>query len=170
MVKQNVIRIVWFSLVVAWMVLIFALSAQESQVSSNLSGGVIDRLMRVFMSDFVKLPDAERVMLIDGLQNAVRKGAHAAAYFVLGALLTGAMHTFEALRTKIRLLAAFAVAVAYAASDELHQMFVPGRSCSIKDVLIDAIGAGAGIAAMVAILRIGEAFQGRKKMRRSQCS
>ena len=44
------------------------------------------------------------------------------------------------------LLGAWAIAAAYAATDELHQSLVPGRSPSIVDVGIDALGAAAGIA------------------------
>jgi VanZ family protein len=32
------------------------------------------------------------------------------------------------------------ISLIYALSDELHQLFVPGRFCSLKDVLIDFIG------------------------------
>ena len=34
----------------------------------------------------------------------------------------------------------WAVALLYAFSDEIHQYFVLGRNCSIRDVLIDSIG------------------------------
>ena len=30
--------------------------------------------------------------------------------------------------------------VAYAMTDEIHQLFVPGRSCQVTDVLIDSAG------------------------------
>ncbi len=33
-----------------------------------------------------------------------------------------------------------ALSLCYAASDEFHQLFVPGRGGSIRDVAIDAIG------------------------------
>ena len=36
------------------------------------------------------------------------------------------------------------VAVAYAVTDEVHQLFVPGRSGRITDVLIDGAGAVVG--------------------------
>ena len=36
--------------------------------------------------------------------------------------------------------AAFLIVVAYACTDELHQLFISGRSASIIDVLIDATG------------------------------
>ena len=41
----------------------------------------------------------------------------------------------------------------YAVSDEFHQSFVPGRSASIRDVLIDTIGIiGFYIAAKIFVL------------------
>ena len=33
-----------------------------------------------------------------------------------------------------------AVSILYAASDEFHQSFTPGRNCSMQDVLIDTVG------------------------------
>lgn len=39
---------------------------------------------------------------------------------------------------------ALAFAVFYAVSDEIHQLFVPYRSCSFFDVLVDSVGALAG--------------------------
>jgi len=47
--------------------------------------------------------------------------------------------------SRTRYLAAFFVAVAYGASDEFHQYFVPGRDCSGFDLLADTAGSAAGI-------------------------
>lgn len=41
--------------------------------------------------------------------------------------------------------AVLGMTLAYAISDELHQAFVPGRSASIMDVVIDMIGAAVGL-------------------------
>lgn len=43
--------------------------------------------------------------------------------------------------------ASFLLAVLYAVSDECHQTFSPGRHASVKDVIIDAAGAGVFLAA-----------------------
>jgi VanZ family protein len=40
---------------------------------------------------------------------------------------------------------ALAIVFLYAASDELHQVFVPGRTGQISDVVVDVAGAGAGL-------------------------
>lgn len=66
----------------------------------------------------------------------LRKVAHMAEYAILAALLARALG---------RELAAFAAAVAYAITDEIHQTFVAGRAGKPLDVLIDAAGAVLGI-------------------------
>lgn len=66
----------------------------------------------------------------------LRKAAHIAEYAILGALLARALD---------RPLAAVAFAVAYAATDELHQHFVPGRAGTIVDVAVDTFGAVLGV-------------------------
>ena len=65
----------------------------------------------------------------------LRKLAHLTEYAVLGALLARAVPE----------LPAFALGLAYAVSDELHQHFVPGRAGTPLDVAIDAVGLVAGI-------------------------
>ena len=44
-------------------------------------------------------------------------------------------------------ITAFLITVAYAATDEVHQMFVPGRTADVFDLLADAGGATVGTAA-----------------------
>src|SRR3712207_859746 len=66
----------------------------------------------------------------------LRKLAHAVEYAVLGALLGRALSTVPA----------FAVGVAYAVSDEIHQTFVEGRAGTPLDVAIDAVGVLVGLA------------------------
>jgi VanZ family protein len=73
---------------------------------------------------------------LGGWDLVLRKIAHAAEFAVLGALLV---------RATGRPGLAFALGVLYAASDELHQSFVPGRMGSPIDVAIDAVGVAAGI-------------------------
>ena len=51
-------------------------------------------------------------------------------------------------------LLAWTLTVAYAASDELHQLFVPGRAGRLSDIGIDAAGALLGIALLLFVLRL----------------
>jgi len=68
----------------------------------------------------------------------LRKCAHATEYAVLAVLLVRATGSYAW---------AFALAVVYAGSDELHQTFVRGRHGSPVDAGIDAIGALIGLTA-----------------------
>jgi VanZ like family len=66
----------------------------------------------------------------------LRKAAHFTEYAILGGLL---------LRALGREWIAVAAGVAYTASDEFHQHFVPGRHGSPLDVAIDALGVALGV-------------------------
>ena len=73
---------------------------------------------------------------LGGWDFALRKLAHAAEFAVLGALLARAI---------ARNGLAFALGTLYALTDELHQVFVPGRLGSPLDVAIDALGVACGV-------------------------
>jgi VanZ family protein len=77
----------------------------------------------------------------------VRKCAHIAEYAVLAFLLWRAVRSVPALR--MRRGRVFAVALIactlFAASDEFHQRLVKSRTPSVRDVLLDVVGAVAGL-------------------------
>lgn len=66
----------------------------------------------------------------------LRKLAHVAEYAILGALLVRALG---------REPLAFLLGSAYAVTDEVHQMFVPGREGSPLDWLVDTVGVALGV-------------------------
>ena len=63
------------------------------------------------------------------------KGYHVLEYTILTLLLIGAFASFK----KNPLIAGFA-SLAYAATDEWHQTFVPHRGGHVSDVMIDSLG------------------------------
>jgi VanZ family protein len=89
---------------------------------------------------------------LDRAQYAIRKAAHITEYAVLTALLWRALRRRQPgpLPTWDWRIAgrAFGLAVAFAASDELHQLFVPTREGRIRDVLYDSAGAAAALLAL----------------------
>jgi VanZ family protein len=65
----------------------------------------------------------------------IKKAGHAVGFGVLFVLL------WQALARRRRALGlAWTLAVLYAASDEFHQTFVPGRKGRFADVVVDAVG------------------------------
>jgi len=75
-----------------------------------------------------------------GFQSA-DKLAHAAVYFILGYLIIRAVTAASrnAINWKQGLLLIF-IGILYGASDEFHQLFVPGRSADFFDWVADMFG------------------------------
>ena len=95
----------------------------------------------------------EQQSIEESLSFPVRKCAHLTEYAVLGALLAATAASYTALqgilqghgsasasRTMKPLVLPFIIGVLYAVSDEIHQLFVPGRAGQLRDVLIDSAG------------------------------
>jgi VanZ family protein len=75
------------------------------------------------------------------LELGLDKVAHFGAYALLGAFLARGQ-----LSAGLPALAVALIGWAYAASDEWHQSFVPGRSPDLLDWVADAAGVAAGLA------------------------
>jgi VanZ family protein len=72
------------------------------------------------------------------LHQIIRKCAHVFEYFVFSLLILRGLRGGRKERHLGWALAAIAIAAAYAALDEFHQSFVPGRGASVWDVVLDA--------------------------------
>ncbi|MST82431.1 VanZ family protein [Bilifractor porci] len=128
-------------LAILWMAAIFFFSsrnADESTAQSNRAGMLAGHL---FVRDFDSWTEQEQLDFAKKIDHPVRKTAHASEYALLGMLLFGSMTGTR----RIRMGYAWLAASCYAATDEFHQLFVPGRSCQFTDVCIDSGGAALGI-------------------------
>ncbi len=132
--------------------LIFGFSAQDGAASGSLSFRVSYTAVRVasrlFSLDFTR---EELLHHADSIGLLVRKTAHITEYFLLTLSLYWPLRMWlpqkaadAAGRRKAfltcYLLPTFLLAVFFAAFDEFHQSFVPGRCGTPVDVLVDSIG------------------------------
>jgi VanZ family protein len=120
-------------LLIFWLALIFYMSSQVAATSSGLS--------RIFVEPIQPYAPGFAESILTTL---VRKSAHIFLYFVLG-LITYSIAVKYSLRIRYKILYSWLFVIAYAISDEVHQMFVPGRSGEVRDVLIDAFAGLLGI-------------------------
>jgi VanZ family protein len=81
----------------------------------------------------------------------IDKVAHLVEFATLAALLTRALLR-SGLTPARAVMWAIALATFYGAVDELHQLFVPGRSSDVFDLAADAAGACAGALGFHALL------------------
>ncbi|MDD5437500.1 MAG: VanZ family protein [Candidatus Omnitrophica bacterium] len=71
---------------------------------------------------------------------------HFSEYFILGLLtLRAGVRSFPNINLAKLIVLFIIILSLYAALDEWHQNFIPGRTADIKDLIVDIIGAGAGM-------------------------
>jgi VanZ family protein len=83
-----------------------------------------------------------------GADRVSDKLLHAAAYLVLGSLVLRATHGGFAPLRLVPTVVAVSLTLAYGMTDELHQVYVPGRIASFQDWVADALGTGLAVPLM----------------------
>jgi VanZ family protein len=131
------------------MILIYSLSAHTATESSEVSGGLIASIAEILSPEFDQMTTAQQQAIINNWQFIIRKSAHFSIYALLGVLCSLPLSIY--LRGKSLAVLALCIAWLYAISDEIHQYFVPGRSCEIRDVFIDWCGAALGVSVFLLI-------------------
>ena len=142
---------IFIVLLVLWMGFIFSMSCENGEKSSNTSGQTIKVVLST-VPEFEKQPEEVKVNIIEELQFITRKSAHFIGYMILGILASGLILYYGNINKKY--LLAFLICVIYAISDEIHQLFVPGRSGQVRDVLIDSAGSLLGIIIVMAFEKL----------------
>lgn len=134
-------------------------------------------MCQTFVQGYDTFPAIEQENLIYSMEFWVRKGAHCFEYMALGILMHLNMAIYAGRgrgagnraamdfwgsgqrRPAIIFLASLAAGILYAVGDELHQYFVPGRSCELRDVIIDSFGVFIGAVAVLIVT-----FRRKKKV------
>lgn len=150
-VKILIARYLLWAAVLALMIVIFLFSAKTAEQSSNTSGSFAEKVLTLVVPGFSDFSEVQQKQAVDSIQFIVRKGAHFAVYFALGTLCLFAMNTYD-VTAKQKVVTALSISFVYAVSDEIHQLFVPGRAGQIRDVLIDFAGAVTGVALATLII------------------
>ena len=139
-------KIIMWTIVVLWMSLIFYFSSLNGSESTDQSKGFLYNTIGNIIDIFDKnMSDIEKDELINKLDHPIRKIAHGSVYFILAILVCFALNNYN-LDIKKFIIISFLICFFYSISDEIHQLFVFGRSGEIKDVVIDNIGSLIGIA------------------------
>lgn len=133
-------------LVLLVMAVIYYFSAQPVKKSTGTSDGFVTRFIKFFLPDFKSLPAAKQRLITRRVSFFIRKTAHLLEFAALGFSLR--LHLFAVeLRQRISRpwLISWAIGSFYAATDEIHQFFVPGRGPRVSDVGIDSLGVLLGL-------------------------
>lgn len=127
--------------VVLWAIFIFFMSSRDA---TQLSEGFFEQVKQLLA--------AVLNALLGYHEDPVSPFCHFCEYAVLGALLANALRAhMQSLRTAC--LAGIAMASAYGITDEIHQLFVPGRFCDPADWVVDTCGAALGALVLYLVVR-----------------
>ncbi len=161
--KKLTIRYIFWALTLGIMAFIFIMSGQTSQESDDTSTSFINSFLTLFMDNFKFLSESEKDVIIEGLQLLVRKLAHFSVYAALGVCSYSAINTYN-LISKTKFWLSAGLCLAYAMTDEFHQIFVDGRAGRIYDIAIDFVGSVTGILLVSLIIFIFRKFKSRRML------
>lgn len=141
--KTKLLPILSFVPMLLLLSIIFGFSAQDGDTSGSLSFQVSLWLVTHFLPLISEeCFEADILEKANTLHYFVRKAAHMTEYFLLTLSVYLPLKVYFAKRITFpkRVLLGFFITVLFAALDEFHQTFVPGRSGNFTDVCIDSIG------------------------------
>lgn len=179
-------KIIFIILIIINCTIIFQFSNQVADTSSASSGRVVNFVMKV-LPQFKNMEEHEKEYIANEvLQPIVRKLAHFSIYTLLGFLTINYAFTCEKENSiyhtneecsplqlkKVRgksILYSQLFGTLYAISDEIHQLFIAGRSCEIRDVCIDSLGVLTGIIIALIIFEICKKVKNKLKIDKEKC-
>lgn len=148
--KKNILRIILIILILCWMYVVFGFSNAGGEESTGISM----RIAEFFVKDKTYIHFVEQI---------IRKIAHLSEYAIGGFLVYGLFLTFN-LKSKTQFIGSWIFITIYAITDEVHQLFIPGRTGKVTDVLIDSLGAIIGICVLLLIVKIFSYLKNENKI------
>ncbi len=149
-----ILNLLMLTLTVLWMAFIFFMSAAQKTESDEMSSSVEYVLCSIFIPEFDQMPPERQQEIIERLSCPIRKAAHMTEYAILAILLFADIRLITTLDPRNTALLSLILSAIYAASDEYHQLFVPGRSGKITDILIDSAGAATALLLILFLTRL----------------
>lgn len=130
-------KIISFIVLILWMIVIFSFSSADANKSTSTSDKVITTMIEI--KDKItnnETSNNEKEIIVKNSSFYIRKLAHITEYLILGFLMFNLLKQYSV----TNIYYAIGLSILYSCTDEFHQLFISGRSGSIRDVLIDTIG------------------------------
>lgn len=146
-------RLILPTLLIFQMCFIFIMSSFGHNSSDAQSNLFVDFIAQNF--PHVRHGLENNLISLNTLIFLVRKTAHFTEYAILGALFyLNVIQLPKLNRYPKKILLPIFFSFLYACTDEIHQIFVPGRSAQFRDILIDTLGASFGCLLIHALLTL----------------
>ena len=135
---------------------IFYMSSRDADTSMRDSIGIDRFFASILVEGFDDMTPEQQYAESVRFDEPVRHAAHLTEFAVLGVLLSLLTSLIGLKRWQI--ISIF-FGMAYAASDEIHQLFVAGRGCQAGDFMFDSLGVILGVICITLIYRTKETEQ-----------
>lgn len=126
-----------------WMGFIFYNSSLNGENSNSTSYKVVNKITNNNYT-YSESNSSQSTKAAQKFNIFIRKNAHALEFGVLSILVALTFFTYNK-KGKNVISTILLIVLLYAISDEYHQLYVPGRGSSVKDVAIDFLGAVTGL-------------------------
>ena len=130
-------KIIYSILLILWLLIIFAFSNQNGVASGSNSSGIIYFTLDMIYNILNILKD-NIYEVLSIIHNPIRECAHVFEYFVLAFLTYKTLESFNIKENKYIVTILFCFLSA--SLDEIHQLFIVGRTFEYYDILMDTLG------------------------------
>ena len=145
------LKIIFTVLTIVWMIVIYSFSNQKAIKSTDSSQSFVRSTIIKIYRFFDHDASEEKINnIVEKLDVPVRKLGHLTEFLILGILVMLTLKSYGIDDYKIATLVCFL----YSCSDEIHQLFVEGRSGNLIDVIIDVVGSVLGILLIDKVFKI----------------
>ena len=131
--KKYIAYVLWLF----WLFIIFYLSNQPGNISGGESSHLIYNTLKIIYS-FFHLDSSNLNNIVNIIHNLLRECMHSLEYLILGVLTINLLIQTQVKENKMIITILFCFI--YAATDEIHQLFIPGRTFEYFDILMDMVG------------------------------
>jgi VanZ family protein len=135
---------IWIT-TIAVMLIIFKLSSAIGEQSSKFTLQITEQIAKHIV--FIMGKDVDNVNYLTNIamwDNLVRKAGHVIEYALM-AITINISFSFYHIRKWKSLFLCFGTCFVFACSDEIHQLFIAGRTGQLTDIIIDLVGIVLGI-------------------------
>lgn len=135
MTAKKIVKII---IILIWFGVIFTFSAQNAKESLDVSSKVLTKVVEVYKNKELTIEEKEE--LVKKFTFYIRKFAHFFLYFILAIFVFILLKEFITIDYKL-IFFTILICMLYATTDEIHQLFIVGRTGRIFDVMVDTLGA-----------------------------
>ena len=149
-ILRRILSLICWAFIALLLFIMYGLSGQSAEQSNGLSLLITSLIARIINPAFLDMTASQQALIIQYLHPIVRKLAHFAEFALLGGLIMCAAlcHMWS---LSARVTVALLCSGLCAGMDEIHQLFVSGRSGQWRDVAIDFAGAILGIICILTV-------------------